>query len=155
MKTFWPFWQFLWPFKTLFSQNTKKQKSSKEYTKYKTNTNKVQKKQEIASFYRNSLRNTADIKFQRINDNVASNEWLFTIRTSKAEELMSFLNKSEIMSRPFWMPMSMLPMYKDNYYFSKVDQSRAVHETCLTLPCSTGITVKELNSVVQKIKEFF
>ena len=115
----------------------------------------VQRKKEIASFYRNSLENLADIKFQRINNDVESNEWLFTIRTSKAEELMNFLNNSKIMSRPFWMPMSMLPMYKDNYYFSKKDQSRAVHETCLTLPCSTGITAEELDLVVQKIKEFY
>ena len=60
-----------------------------------------------------------------------------------------------IISRPFWMPMNQLPMYKDCYYITKLDNSKKIHDSCLSIPCSTGITEMELEKVVKTIKKFF
>ena len=108
-----------------------------------------------ADFYREALNDIGDIRFQKIHSDVKSNEWLFTIRTNQSADLMNYLNKKGIMSRPFWMPMNMLPMYSNKIFFNKENKSRSVHESCITLPCSTNITEAELNKVAEEIRNFY
>tara|TARA_Y100000768_G_scaffold374886_1_gene345093 strand:+ start:19313 stop:20449 length:1137 start_codon:yes stop_codon:yes gene_type:complete len=115
----------------------------------------IARKIEISKFYRQSLDNVGDINFQHISNNVISNEWLFTITTSKMEPLLKYLNENEVMSRPFWVPMNQLPMYKNCAYISNIDASKKVHSKALSIPCSTGIHNDELDEVVLKIKTFF
>jgi dTDP-4-amino-4,6-dideoxygalactose transaminase len=59
------------------------------------------------------------------------------------------------MSRPFWVPMNQLPMYKDKIYITKSDVSRSVHKKALSIPCSTGIQMSQLETVVKTIKDFY
>ncbi len=117
--------------------------------------NFIKKKQYIGNYYKDKLINVGDIKFQEINDNVDHNNWLFTIKTSKQKELLKFLNSNKIISRPFWMPMNQLPMYSRFLYVNQNDNSRLVHDNCLSIPCSTNITNQELDFVISKIKYFF
>ena len=79
----------------------------------------ISSKRKTADFYREALKDIGDIRFQKIHSDVKSNEWLFTIRTNKSEDLMHYLNKKGIMSRPFWMPMNMLPMYSNKIFLIK------------------------------------
>ena len=58
-------------------------------------------------------------------------------------------------SRPFWVPMNQLPMFTDNIFYHKTDQSDFVYQRCLSIPCSTNITDEELKAVCEKIKEVF
>ena len=115
----------------------------------------IDKKIEISKFYRENLKGIGDINFQTIEKDIVSNEWLFTITTKKMEQLLDFLNNNGVMSRPFWIPMNELPMYKDCIYISKSNKSNKVHSRALSIPCSSGITDKELHEVVKKIKSFF
>lgn len=115
----------------------------------------IDRKIEISKFYRENLKGIGDINFQMIEKDIVSNEWLFTITTKKMEELLDFLNNNGVMSRPFWIPMNELPMYKDCIYISKSNKSKKVHSRALSIPCSTGITDIELHDVVKKIRSFF
>ena len=115
----------------------------------------VEAKLQIANFYRNMLSGIGDIDFQYVPINVRSNEWLFTITTNRMEELLEYLNKNNVMSRPFWVPMNQLPMYKDKIYITKSDVSRSVHKKALSIPCSTGIQMSQLETVVKTIKDFY
>jgi dTDP-4-amino-4,6-dideoxygalactose transaminase len=115
----------------------------------------VQKKQYIGEFYKSNLKGVGDIKFQNIKNDVEHNNWLFTIQTTKQKELLQYLNFNKILSRPFWMPMNQLPMYSDCLYINEIDNCRKIHDTCLSIPCSTGITDEDLELVVEKIKFFF
>ncbi|MDB3985981.1 LegC family aminotransferase [Pseudomonadales bacterium] len=115
----------------------------------------IAKKRSIADFYRTNLSDVGDIGFQKILPNVESNEWLFTVRTSKSTDLIEFLNKEGVMSRPFWFPMSKLPMYETSRYVSNADTSSILHTEGVSIPCSTSITERELSEVVRKIKYFF
>ena len=58
-------------------------------------------------------------------------------------------------SRPFWVPMNQLRMFKEDIYYTKDDVSNYIYKKCLSIPCSTNITDDELTSVVVKIKEVF
>ncbi len=115
----------------------------------------ILKKQEIAKFYKSELDGVGDITFQKSGKGVISNEWLFTISTSKMESLLKYLNSNGVMSRPFWTPMNHLPMYKDCIYINKDDTSSKIHASSISIPCSTGISKNELKEVVKKIKDFF
>lgn len=115
----------------------------------------VIRKQEISEIYRNELKNVGDISFQKVRKDTSPNEWLFTIRTEKMEKLLSYLNNKDIMSRPFWAPMTELPMYKKNIFISKNNISNRLHKTGLSLPCSTGISDDDLSLVVKCVKSFF
>lgn len=115
----------------------------------------IESKLNTAAYYRDNLKGIGDIGFQKIQDGVESNEWLFTITTKSMKELLNFLNTNGVMSRPFWVPMNQLPMYKDNIYINHSDISANVHKNALSIPCSTSISKRDLEKVTSTIKMFF
>jgi perosamine synthetase len=115
----------------------------------------ISSKINTAAYYRDNLGGVGDIGFQVVPEGVQSNEWLFTITTSSMKELLDHLNSSGIMSRPFWIPMNQLPMYKKDLYVHHSDISAKVHDRALSIPCSTSISEADLEKVVSTIKQFF
>lgn len=115
----------------------------------------IEKKQYIDSFYRKQLEGIGDIEFQEIPSEVDFNAWLVTIKTKKQNKLIKYLNENGVMCRPFWYPMNQLPMFTDDLYIQEKDYSRNIHQTCLSIPSSVGLTDKQLKTVVKTIKAFF
>ena len=115
----------------------------------------LQRKKEIISFYKNNLKGVGDITFQKVDEDINPNWWLPTIMTEKQKAVLKNLNDNKMQSRPFWVPMNQLPMFKNYMYYNKNDRSDFIYRKCLSLPCSTYITNAELASVVSKIKEVF
>lgn len=115
----------------------------------------IQRKKEIISFYKKELAGVGDISFQEVSKDVNPNWWLPTIKTAKQREVLKSLNDNKLQSRPFWVPMNQLPMFKDDIYYHQTDRSDFLYKHCLSIPCSTNITDEQLQSVVQKIKEVF
>jgi aminotransferase in exopolysaccharide biosynthesis len=115
----------------------------------------LENKRIMDAFYRTELANIGDIKFQKINGDVDANCWLFTFRTSKMRELLAYLNENGVMSRPFWVPMNQLEMFKNDIFVSEKDISSSIYESCISIPSSAGITLEEMETVVNKIKLFY
>lgn len=115
----------------------------------------INRKYEIANFYKKHLNGIGDIQFQKINKDVNPNWWLITIKTSRQKQVLKILNDNNMQSRPFWVPMNQLSMFVSNIYYTNQDHSRKLYETCLSIPCSTNITESQMYSVAQKIKEIF
>jgi aminotransferase in exopolysaccharide biosynthesis len=112
-------------------------------------------KKTMDAFYRKHLEGIGDIKFQAIPEGTDPNCWLFTFSTSRMRELLDYLNKNGVQSRPFWMPMNQLVMFKDDIYFTEKDVSASVYENSISIPSSAGITGEQLEEVVRVIKDFF
>ena len=112
-------------------------------------------KKKMDTFYRNELAGVGDIVFQKVSDDVDANCWLFTFKTARKNELLNFLNDLKILSRSFWVPMNQLPMHKNDVYISNNDTSDHIYKTCLSIPCSVGITNEQLVEVVTAIKNFY
>ena len=70
-------------------------------------------------------------------------------------ELLAYLNANGVQSRPFWMPMNQLVMFKDDMYINNTDVSASVYENSISIPSSAGITQEQLETVVKTIKEFY
>jgi aminotransferase in exopolysaccharide biosynthesis len=115
----------------------------------------LDRKQKMDAFYRKNLKGVGDIEFQEVIEDVKANCWLFTFRTNKMRGLLKYLNDNGVQSRPFWMPMNQLNMYKDVPYFSHNDISSQIYESCISIPSSAGITEEQLQTTVDTIKEFY
>ena len=115
----------------------------------------LENKRKMDAFYRTELANIGDIEFQKINGDVEANCWLFTFRTSKMRELLAYLNENGVMSRPFWVPMNQLDMFKNDIFVSEKNISSSIYERCISIPSSAGISQQEMNEVVTKIKDFY
>jgi perosamine synthetase len=115
----------------------------------------IERKREIAAYYCAELAGIGDIQFQTIQPEVEWNGWLFTIQTASQRHLLKVLNEQQIISRPFWAPMNILPMYQDCLYVNDGDICRQIHSTCLSIPCSTNITDEALERVVSVIKSAY
>jgi perosamine synthetase len=115
----------------------------------------LQSKASMDRFYRKHLNNVGDIKFQEIPEGTHPNGWLFTFRTSKMRQLLAYLNSNGVQARPFWMPMNQLEMFKKDIYITNANVSATVYDTSISIPSSTGITNKQLQTVVETIKAFY
>ena len=115
----------------------------------------MKNKKTIDAYYRQHLEGIGDIQFQKIEEKVNPNCWLFTFSSSKQAEILSALKANNIIARPSWMPMNQLPMFKDNFYISNHDHSRNVHANSLSIPSSVNLTEEQLCEVVTVIKSVF
>lgn len=112
-------------------------------------------KRKMDAFYREQLAGVGDIRFQEITPGVAPNCWLFTFRTNRMRELLTYLNANGVQTRPFWTPMNQLPMYAGWRYYHQKNNSKALHAEAISIPSSSSITEAELREVVAKIKAFY
>lgn len=112
----------------------------------------IKRKHEIIALYKKELAGVGDITFQEVSADVNPNWWLPTIKTTKQREVLKVLNDNKMQSRPFWVPMNQLRMFKDNLYYNKTDRSDFVYQHCLSIPCSTYITDEQVKAVCEKIK---
>ncbi|MEO1263443.1 MAG: LegC family aminotransferase [Bacteroidota bacterium] len=113
----------------------------------------IKRKKEIDAIYRTAFEGLADIRFQEVNEHVDPNCWLFTFRTEYQKSLLNLLNERKLQSRPFWLPMNQLPMYRDNLYINDEDISGKVVGSCLSIPCSTYLTDQDVELVVNTVRE--
>jgi len=113
----------------------------------------INRRKQIDAYYKSELGHYSDIEFQKVEENVNPNCWLFTFKTPKMRQLLTHLNANGIQSRPFWVPMNQLPMFTKEIYFSKSDVSNSVYQNCLSIPSSSFLTDADLEVVVKKVKE--
>jgi len=115
----------------------------------------IKRKKEIDALYKKELEGVGDIRFQKVENDVDPNCWLFTIMTEKQKEVLKVLNDNKMQSRPFWVPMNKLKMFKDDVYYHNNNKSDYIYQRCLSIPCSTYITDEEVKSVAEKIRSVY
>ena len=115
----------------------------------------LKRKMEIDALYRKELSGVGDIKFQIKDVDSDPNCWLFTFRTKKMRDLLNYLNRKKIQSRPFWTPMNKLPMYNDLMYINENDISNKIFEECISIPSSSNLTHYDQLEVISEIKHFY
>ena len=115
----------------------------------------IRRKKHMDAYYRGQLAGVGDITFQQITPGVDPNCWLFTFRTARMRELLTYLNERGVQSRPFWTPMHDLPMYEGLRYITTSNNARAVHATAISIPSSSGLSDDQLGEVVGHIRSFY
>ena len=115
----------------------------------------IERKKEIDTFYRRELKGVGDISFQKIEPGIDCNRWLFTIMTENQKQVLKTLNDHQMQSRPFWVPMNRLKMFREDIYCQNEDNSNYIYQRCLSIPCSTNIKDEEMTGVVEQIKSVY
>ena len=114
----------------------------------------IARKTEIWEFYQNALKGL-DLGFITYLENARPNHWLVTLQSPAARMLEEVLQVQQIQTRKLWIPMDRLPPFGDCIYLSREDHCHEVYEHSLSIPCSTGISNEELDTVASAIRNFF
>lgn len=83
------------------------------------------------------------------------NHWLFTLRSPRARQLEEVLFIQKIETRKLWIPLDRLPLFQEATLVGKDNIAFQIYEESLSLPCSTGITDAELETVSSAVRKFF
>ncbi|WP_020600616.1 LegC family aminotransferase [Spirosoma panaciterrae] len=71
----------------------------------------IKTKQEIVGYYQNELSGIG-AQFQLISSNTISNFWHVSFLVKNRNELISFLQSQNIETRPLWIPINQLPIFR-------------------------------------------
>jgi perosamine synthetase len=115
----------------------------------------LKRKKEVNTSYDDAFSEISGFQPQKIQQKVKANHWLYTIKVSNQPALRKYLWDMGLEVRPFWVPMNQLPAFTECIYYHKVDQSNNVYQSCLSLPCSTGISNDEIQRVIQSVLKFY
>lgn len=113
------------------------------------------RKEEVYNLYINAFKSIDGFKEQVITEHVKQNNWLQTFIFPDSKNLMKNLTEQKIQVRPFWVPMNQLEMFNKEIYVSVNDVAGSIYNTCVSIPCSTGITNQEVESVINSIIDFY
>jgi perosamine synthetase len=113
----------------------------------------VKVKKEVAQYYSENLEGTG-AQFQKISQDTISNCWHFALLTNKSRELIKFLSEHYIESRPLWVPIHKLPVFKNDLHIHLSNHSNSVSESGIMLPCSTSISEDQIIRVCNTVKKF-
>ena len=115
---------------------------------------RVFKKREIFSWYKEFLDDINEITFMPELENSIGNRWLSTLVFEKTsyKKVMKALDKINVEARPLWKPMHMQPLFKNSKTYLD-DTSEKLFEKGLCLPSSTIMTKDDIKMVCDAIKD--
>ena len=106
--------------------------------------------------YSRELKNIP-IKLQIENKDTINSYWLvgcITKNKSIRNKLMKFLKKSGVETRPGFYPIHTMPMY-NKLSKNKFPTAIKLGSSIICLPSSPDISIKNINYICKKIKNFF
>ena len=77
---------------------------------------------------------------------------MFAVRSKKRDKLISFLKARNIATSVYWIPVPMHPLYRK--YNSKIPVTTRVWKELITLPLFSEIKNKEIDYIIQALKDF-
>jgi perosamine synthetase len=115
----------------------------------------LQRKKEIAYRYDLFFGNIPKAMPQKVLMDVSPNNWLYTVNLPNQSTVRKHLSDNGVEVRPLWVPMNMLPAFEKDIYLGPQNISGQVYKTCLSLPCSSGLTDEEQQKVIELIKQVY
>ena len=117
----------------------------------------TKQRQEIANFYNEALKNVGDLTLPTIQLNATHVYHLYVIKTKKRDRLQKHLNENGIGTLIHYpIPPHLQKAYKLlNLKKGSFPITENLAESCLSLPIWPGMTLKQVNTVVENIKKAF
>jgi len=114
----------------------------------------VSKKRQIASWYRNELKDLP-LRFHDEIGDVVNSYWMCSVLVSDAllrEKLRDYLAGLGIETRPVFYPIHTMPIYSQNYQHHSVAEDISLRG--INLPSWPGLTAEDVNFICNSIREF-
>lgn len=114
---------------------------------------RVKKRRENFEFYKENL--SEIIEYMPEIEFAFGNRWLTTgiLKEKKSLELIQYLNKKGIETRPLWKPMHLQPVFKNCLTFVN-GVSENLFNKGICLPTGSSLKMKELGYICDTIKSF-
>jgi len=118
----------------------------------------VRQKRHIAQTYKKLLAGTPGISFQQETDYAQSNYWMFSILVNKnkfgrsRDQLIEYLKKKNIETRPFFYPLPDLPPYKKQNANNKFPVTKKIAGMGMNLPTYASLAKAEIKYICDAIK---
>lgn len=116
------------------------------------------RRKEVASWYRERLRDLPEVSWQVEKGWARHAYWLFTVTlaesiASKRDAVMAFLEKRGIETRPVFYPMHILPPYRENSARASYPVADDIAARGLSLPTWGGLTRDDVDYVCDTLFE--
>ncbi|APG60120.1 DegT/DnrJ/EryC1/StrS family aminotransferase [Christiangramia salexigens] len=114
----------------------------------------IEKKIEIANWYRKELNNT-NIQFHSQAENIVHSYWMCTILLPEnidRQKLKIYLLENGIETRPMFYPVHTMPIYAQKYEEHKV--AEALARRGMNLPSYPELSLADIKEIVKCIKSF-
>ena len=117
----------------------------------------LEKKNEILTFYREALGGIAEIEWPTILPETTTYvPWFSSIQVEDPSALATHLSQINVGSRRFFLPLHLQPCYQGRFEFnSDFENSMHAYNTSISLPSSYGLSIRELETVVEGVRGFF
>lgn len=106
------------------------------------------KRRNIESWYNELLKDVPEITLMPQRDVV----WVYDVLAENRDELKEYLKEKGIETRLFFKPMSMQPMYKDEYEYTR---AYGFSNIGMYLPCFSDMTKEMVEEVCTEIQNFY
>lgn len=119
----------------------------------------ISQKRKIGEAYRQQLKNVPGLSFQKETAASKNNGWLFSLLVDKQkfgrsrDELMAFLAKKGIETRPFFYPLPKLPPYQKDNRGRKFPVTEKIAASGLNLPSYADLSSKDQRYIIEQIKQ--
>ena len=119
----------------------------------------VAQMEQLEGFIRTKIENYAEYQNCGISlypfreDDTRSNHWFYSYLTDKRDELISYLTKHNIQSRPIWHLIHDLPPYKNARAY-RIEKALEFWKRVVNIPCSTNLTKDDVKVVAEAIHRF-
>ena len=133
------------------------------YSQFKKIDKLVERKREIWSLYKTSLKELPDLHFNIEPNNVFNSVWSTTCVFGDSysftnDEIIEKLNKANLPARPFFYPLSSLPAYnEESKYKNKNINSYTISKKGINLPSALNITNDQIkhycNSLIEMVEK--
>ena len=119
----------------------------------------VESKRKIAEIYNEKLNQYSFLQLPIEKINTFNTYWLYTFLVCKKapfsrEELITFLNKNDIETRPVFYPLNIMPIYKEYADEDDFAVSSKISKQGLSLPSAVNLSRVEQNLIIARIVEF-
>tara|TARA_B110000238_G_C16142671_1_gene447261 strand:- start:8902 stop:10047 length:1146 start_codon:yes stop_codon:yes gene_type:complete len=113
----------------------------------------VQKRNEIASVYKEAFK--SKIKFQSLGKGTVNAYHLFVIEVEDRKGLYDYLKEHNIFAQIHYIPVHTLPYYKNiGYDGSDLINAENYYANCISLPMFPTLTSEEQKFVIEKVNNF-
>jgi dTDP-4-amino-4,6-dideoxygalactose transaminase len=114
----------------------------------------LERKRKIHAEYQKAFKNIPDAFLFIEQAYCRSNYWLGLLFTEKREKLFKFMEERQIQTRPFWRLNHLHPMFADCAK-GKTAVDEKLFSSGVCIPCHAGMADKEVETVIETVKEFF
>ena len=122
-------------------------------TQLAKNKKGVERRNEISSAYKKAFE--GEIKFQSLPKNSYNAHHLFIIEVENRKELYDYLKLNNIFSQIHYIPVHLLPYYKNiGYDGSDLINAENYYANCISLPMFPTLTSEEQKFVIEQVNNF-